>query len=588
MRRYLKQLYSLSLSSLSCPIEYFVAAVVQCIPRPIDGGRPFHVVLDSGLVSSKSRTLSPIIFDRPPSRFFPPLDLDFSMPFRCLSLENITAVFALLLREAKIVFLCSSSTVLTETMEVLQSLLFPLVWSTCYVSRLPLSLAGMMGAPGGFMIGIEDAVVEPSMQANGASNSGANNGDRFWYHSITPGTYVIDLGRNCIAQHNGYIHEALPSSKVQAIIKTLPNGPRLRLMQKLTGIVQQCNIVLQNDNLDQFDSALDSQDSDMLLSPFPTLDVRDAFMVFMIDVLGNYEDYIKPPSRDITSDTFRTFRESFAVDEYIGSADSSMRTMLTLLTESQMFSVLLQQRFDGGSYGLSFYDRCSKVMSLLGLSAIGHGDRFSSSIPELPLPLYQLSTACDIYCQLYGPLSAVPKKNNHHEQSPSVTKGSNSPSFSPSFGLGLKLSPGIPGMGSNSNKGVDSSKKNESLSKIMMFVQKYNDLNINIFQENSEISSHHARDEVDSSTDLKLNDRNEGPLLLPGPSRPAVPFSSLINGNVEDGMIMYPDGWPSLSSEYLHVASSSINQNVVNIREARKYALEKVSYQSFSLFCEMK
>ena len=105
--RYLRQLYSLSLSNLVVPIEYFVASVVDqvrivsffhptinylahcnmilyCnqVPLPIEGGRSFHVQLDCALISAQSRAMASIKFDIPHPRFFPHMDLDFSGPLR--------------------------------------------------------------------------------------------------------------------------------------------------------------------------------------------------------------------------------------------------------------------------------------------------------------------------------------------------------------------------------------------------------------------------------------------------------------------------------------------------------------------------
>ena len=100
------------------------------------------MVQDAALISSSSATMNPIEFEVPLPRFFPPMDLDFAAPLRCLSVDRLLAVFTLMLREAKLVFLCSSNTLLTESMETLRSLLFPLKWSSTFVSRLPDELSG--------------------------------------------------------------------------------------------------------------------------------------------------------------------------------------------------------------------------------------------------------------------------------------------------------------------------------------------------------------------------------------------------------------------------------------------------------------
>ena len=65
MRRYLCQIFSMSLSSLPCPLEFFIASVVGQVPLPVAGGRPFHVVQDAALISSTSCSMNAIEFEVP-------------------------------------------------------------------------------------------------------------------------------------------------------------------------------------------------------------------------------------------------------------------------------------------------------------------------------------------------------------------------------------------------------------------------------------------------------------------------------------------------------------------------------------------
>ena len=55
MQRFLRQLYSLSLSVGICPLESYIASVVSQVPLPYPGGRSLHVCLDAALVSPNSR-----------------------------------------------------------------------------------------------------------------------------------------------------------------------------------------------------------------------------------------------------------------------------------------------------------------------------------------------------------------------------------------------------------------------------------------------------------------------------------------------------------------------------------------------------
>jgi hypothetical protein len=50
MRRFLRQLYSISLSPSTVPVEKYVATFVSQVPLPLPGGRVFEVLLDFGLL----------------------------------------------------------------------------------------------------------------------------------------------------------------------------------------------------------------------------------------------------------------------------------------------------------------------------------------------------------------------------------------------------------------------------------------------------------------------------------------------------------------------------------------------------------
>jgi len=106
------------------------------------GGRPFHVTLDVALISYTSKPMAPIEFSLPDTSSFPLMDVDFAAPLRCFSVENVLLLFALMLKECKLLFVCESNTMLTECMETMRALLFPLDWSSCFVPRLPNALLG--------------------------------------------------------------------------------------------------------------------------------------------------------------------------------------------------------------------------------------------------------------------------------------------------------------------------------------------------------------------------------------------------------------------------------------------------------------
>jgi hypothetical protein len=332
MGRYLKQLYSLSLSPSQCPLEEFISSVVAQVPLPVEGGRPFHVVLDAALISQTSRAMPPVIFDLPSRFFFPPMDLDFAGPMRCLSVENMLALFYLLLQESKVIFLCSSNALLTEVMETFRSLLFPLSWTSCFITRLPDSLNGVLQAPGGFMIGLHMA--DESDRHDGDAKTGAKKSqvgsksyseDHSWMRSLQSGTYIADLTSNKIFLFSGGRTEELNSSKINQLLKQLPSGPYRRLYGKIQSIGAKyriCPQQFEGVGLVQFDSAFDCVSIDEMSLPsgrkwvdFPSYAVRDAFLTFMCDMLNDFSKYIKQPEEVTAANNFgKSFSEMFMIE----------------------------------------------------------------------------------------------------------------------------------------------------------------------------------------------------------------------------------------------------------------------------------
>jgi hypothetical protein len=262
------------------------------------------------------------------------MDLDFAAPFRCLSIDNILAIFYMLLRESKVLFLCHSNALLTEVMETFRSLLFPLAWSSCFVTRLPDNLSGLLQAPGGFMIGVH--VEKPQnehlnlvVESWGSKKIGTLTHDATklsWMSSLQRGSYIVDLNSNQLYLFNGNVGEVLNANKIQSLIKLLPANPVKRLQSKLSHISEKFHLFTPNqNNLDQFDSAFEFHTFDDLAAgltnePIPSLEIRDAFLMLMADILGDIGLYVRPPITDNRTNTFRTFQEDFYV--YVSSLHS--------------------------------------------------------------------------------------------------------------------------------------------------------------------------------------------------------------------------------------------------------------------------
>lgn len=109
-------------------------------------------------------------------------------------------------------------------------LLFPLTWASCFVSRLPDALVGMLEAPGGFMIGIHipehrgyhtgndtsHSAAGPSTPKKGGGPATFQSASGHFIqqlhntHPMVTGTYLVDLSSNGIHQYNGHQTCSMP------------------------------------------------------------------------------------------------------------------------------------------------------------------------------------------------------------------------------------------------------------------------------------------------------------------------------------------------------------------------------------------
>jgi hypothetical protein len=537
MGRLLRQLYTLSLSPIVCPLEEFIASVVARVPLPLAGGRPYHVVLDDALISPTSKSMSPVVFDMPRDRFFPVMDLDFAGPLRCLSVENLLNVFCLLLREAKIMFTCCSNAMLTEVMETLRVLLFPLSWSSSFITRLPDALCRLLEAPGGFMIGM--TVVEVSATETDPMRYirvGNRHYERKggWAKHLQAGTYIVDLSDNAIFCVEAIARDGPVISKLKSSLsKSLPQGPKKRIESKLQSIATKYSIGPQTTGLEQFDSAFEFQSFDhegntKNWDEFPTLEIRDAFLVLMIEVLGNPSAYMVLPSENIAHDDYRAFEDEFLKNKYINDADKMMRPLLQSLIETQMFSLLLQQRADSPvHFEIDFFESMSDLLNRTGLSTLPSSDKRyqqggGGCVPrlhlvDLPAPLFVL------YAEFVH-LQSNPDLRGALQDL--ITTGSaKGPSGKTWYGnklldeLMLYLS----------TRDADTTKDRISL--------------ISNDDLDHDVNKLRARSKIELSSGenfLVLGDIELGPIALPGPSK-------LVFDNQGDRvLIKYASGWPAL------------------------------------------
>ncbi|WZH46379.1 AEX-3 domain-containing protein [Fusarium acuminatum] len=81
--------------------------------------------------------------------------IDLYALFRCLSLENIVALFEYAMSESRIIFLSSHTSMLHLACHALANLLYPLKWASIFIPILPARLLSALEAPCPYIVGIE-------------------------------------------------------------------------------------------------------------------------------------------------------------------------------------------------------------------------------------------------------------------------------------------------------------------------------------------------------------------------------------------------------------------------------------------------
>lgn len=81
--------------------------------------------------------------------------IDLYALFRCLSLENIVALYEYAMSESRIIFLSSHTSMLHLACHALANLLYPLKWASIFIPILPARLISALEAPCPYIVGVE-------------------------------------------------------------------------------------------------------------------------------------------------------------------------------------------------------------------------------------------------------------------------------------------------------------------------------------------------------------------------------------------------------------------------------------------------
>lgn len=128
------------------PLEHYVVNLCMEAVSPISS----KTQVELGVRELRLYCRKEAVNELPGSR-----NIDIYALFRCLSLENIVALFEYAMSESRIIFISSYTAMLHLACHALVNLLYPLKWASVFIPVLPARLLSALDAPCPYIVGIE-------------------------------------------------------------------------------------------------------------------------------------------------------------------------------------------------------------------------------------------------------------------------------------------------------------------------------------------------------------------------------------------------------------------------------------------------
>ena len=320
-QEFLTQLYRVSMSRSSLPIEDYVVHFFECVPLPSLNSTRVLVTYDG---IRRNSTIAP--FARNFLNIFEVTDFDFEVLFSCLDVENVINVFALLLLEQKIVVHSRHLCILTPMIHALLSLIFPTKWAGQYIPLCPTAIAEVLGMPMPFLVGMHTADVRNAPE-------------------VPADVYMVDLDCNEV-----FASETPMVTGANALPGPLVNALRARL----SAIVAAAHIgvtpgISRDWSMSEYAFHLAAPPSSIDIGkhtvPIESEAVLDATLRFMAIFLSKTSRFLRsepknaePRTLDDSGETFYELIDLFGTEYFIAAFPDEMGAFLRRYCETQSFA----------------------------------------------------------------------------------------------------------------------------------------------------------------------------------------------------------------------------------------------------------
>jgi len=144
-RKFLRQLYRISMVPSPLPIERFICNFCAEVPLPPAG----RIAVVAGFTNDEQWRI-----ERPPPNRLPLANFSFQPLFACLCTPHVLIIWATLLKEGRLVVHSKHAALLGPVTQALVSLMFPLQWQGLYIPVVPQHMMiDLVEAPVPFLVG---------------------------------------------------------------------------------------------------------------------------------------------------------------------------------------------------------------------------------------------------------------------------------------------------------------------------------------------------------------------------------------------------------------------------------------------------
>eukprot|EP00095_Tigriopus_kingsejongensis_P005877 snap_masked-scaffold38_size502422-processed-gene-3.3 protein:Tk05877 transcript:snap_masked-scaffold38_size502422-processed-gene-3.3-mRNA-1 annotation:"c-myc promoter-binding protein" len=246
--------------------------------------------------------------------------------------DNCLLVLLLALTEQNILIHSHRPDVLTSVAEAAMQIIFPFYWQCPYVPLCPIGMSDYLSAPLPFVMGFDSRFFDLYDQP-----SNVNAVD------LDTGTVTV-----CEEKHG-------------LAIKMLPKKASRQLKDRLVELLKKCHqhdgmalkLEAQRDETVDFDFNVKKREMQL------DLEIREAFLHFMVSILSGYRHFLLPITSAPTVGA-TDVENLFDQQGFLRSRDRNFQKFYAMLTKTQMFTKFIEERsfVSETNTCLAFFDEC--------------------------------------------------------------------------------------------------------------------------------------------------------------------------------------------------------------------------------------